>query len=263
MVAQVTTHYSFVKPDLSGSPTTWGQSLNADLDSIDALIYGNQQGVSPIGSITMFAGAAAPANWLICDGSAVSATTYAALYAIVGLAYTPGGALIGGNFNLPNLSQKFPLGASGGTLAATGGEAAHTLTAAELAPHAHPITDVSHSHGGSQGSHSHNVYQDAHSHSAYQDSHNHSYTQPTNYAGYTGQYPSTASVGSTTGTTSTAQPAVHIDSQQPAVHADTQQPAVYISPQNTGLTTTQNAGGGGAHNNMPPYLAINFIIRYQ
>ena len=24
-----------------------------------------------------------------------------------------------------------------------------------------------------------------------------------------------------------------------------------------------NAGGGGAHNNLPPYVSVNFVIRYQ
>ncbi len=28
------------------------------------------------------------------------------------------------------------------------------------------------------------------------------------------------------------------------------------------VTSTENSGGGGAHNNMQPFLAINFIIRY-
>src|SRR5258708_7335242 len=45
----------------------------------------------PIGSIVPFGGAAPPpTGWLICDGSLVSRTTYAALFAVIGARYGPG-----------------------------------------------------------------------------------------------------------------------------------------------------------------------------
>jgi hypothetical protein len=86
----------------------------------------NLGGGTPAGAIVMFGGAAAPAGWLLCDGSAVSQTTYAALFAVIGLAFgNPGG----GNFNLPDLRQRFPLGkaasGTGSTLGGTGGEIDH------------------------------------------------------------------------------------------------------------------------------------------
>ena len=46
-------------------------------------------------------------------------------------------------------------------------------------------------------------------------------------------------------------------------NTDAQTSAISIQASGTGLSTTQNAGGGAAHNNLPPYLQINFIIRYQ
>ena len=80
----------------------------------------------PIGTIIMFAGGYAPANWLICDGSSLSTTgTYAGLFAQIN--YTYGGS--GANFNLPNLQGVFPIGAGNGAqigglgLGAMGGEA--------------------------------------------------------------------------------------------------------------------------------------------
>ena len=36
--------------------------------------------------------------------------------------------------------------------------------------------------------------------------------------------------------------------------------AAYVSNSTTGITI-QNTGGGGAHNNMQPYVVVNFIIK--
>ena len=62
---------------------------------------GNVVGLTP-GFIAPFAGSTAPAGWLVCDGSAVSRTTYAKLFAVIGTTYGSGD----GNttFNLPNQS---------------------------------------------------------------------------------------------------------------------------------------------------------------
>ena len=68
----------------------------------------------PVGVVQAFAGNATPAGWLLCDGSAVSRTTYAALFAVIGTTYGTGD----GNttFNLPDLVDKFVQGnATSGT----------------------------------------------------------------------------------------------------------------------------------------------------
>jgi microcystin-dependent protein len=71
---------------------------------------------APTGTITMWGGAIAspPAGWLICNGAAVSQAGYAALYAILGTKY---GVDTGGNFTLPNFSNKFAYGANEGASA--------------------------------------------------------------------------------------------------------------------------------------------------
>lgn len=60
------------------------------------------------GMISMYAGTSAPAGFLLCDGSAVSRTTYADLYAITGDSYGAGDGAT--TFNVPDLRSSFPLG---------------------------------------------------------------------------------------------------------------------------------------------------------
>ena len=262
MAETTTPNYGWTMPDPGASANTWGATLNATTQKVDAQVFVNAGRGVEIGSGALWFTATPPANWLICDGSSLStAAPYDKLFAVIGYKYGGSGA----NFNLPPLANFFPLGASAtNALASTGGEATHVLTVAELAAHAHPITDVAHSHTAQQNAHSHNASQGAHTHNASQDPHAH--TVPDNTvigsgSGLTNGGASFSLHGSPT--TSTAQPPVHIDTQQPPVFVDTQQPAVGVNASGTGLSTTNNAGSGAAHNTMPPYLAINFIIKYQ
>lgn len=71
------------------------------------------QGI-PIGVVQAFAGSTTPQGWLLCDGSAVSRTDYADLYAVIGDTYGAGDGT--STFNLPNLTDKFIQGnATAGT----------------------------------------------------------------------------------------------------------------------------------------------------
>lgn len=119
----------------------------------------------PSGSVLATARASAPAGYLLCDGAAVSRTTYAALFAAIGTAFNTGGEA-GTDFRLPNFNGRSPMGV--GTATGAGGETAHTLgqtmgeethlnTAAQAATksHGHGITDPGHRHAlvlrGNQG----------------------------------------------------------------------------------------------------------------
>lgn len=59
----------------------------------------------PPGMIVPYAGTAAPSGWLSCNGSAVSRTTYAALFAAIGTTYGAGDGST--TFNLPNTQGVF------------------------------------------------------------------------------------------------------------------------------------------------------------
>lgn len=97
----------------------------------------------PSGAILMYGAAAAPTGWLLCDGTPVSRTTYAALFTAISTTYGAGDGST--TFNLPDLRQRFPLGkaasGTGNTLGGTGGAIDHTHTSA-----AHTHTVASHTH---------------------------------------------------------------------------------------------------------------------
>lgn len=63
----------------------------------------------PTGTLHAFAGATAPLGYLLCDGTAVSRTTYASLFAVVGTTYGSGNGST--TFNLPDLRGRVPVGA--------------------------------------------------------------------------------------------------------------------------------------------------------
>jgi microcystin-dependent protein len=260
MVESVTKNYGWVKPELQKSPSTWGGFLNTDLDNIDALVFANQQGIAPVGQGALWFTNTPPANWLLCNGASLSTTTYAGLFAVFG--YTYGGS--GANFNLPNLQGKFPLGVtSPAAPGAAGGAFTAPIGVANLPPHAHPITDVAHSHTAQQNAHAHNVATGSHAHSVSTGAHSHGGVLVSSGVtggapagiGFVGNVGNTAGVGDLGGSTSTV--------GNLGGNTDTQQPAVGVNASGTGLSTTQSTGSGTPLPVVPPYLTINFIVRYQ
>ena len=72
---------------------------------------GSQAGgfeIIPSGTILPFGGSSVPGNFLLCDGSNVSRTTYARLFAVIGTAYGTGDG--SGTFGLPDLRDRVALG---------------------------------------------------------------------------------------------------------------------------------------------------------
>ena len=70
----------------------------------------------PVGAIIAYGGSSAPAGWLMCNGQAVSRTTYSSLFAIVGTAYGAGDGST--TFNLPNYTDRVAQGLGRGYVAA-------------------------------------------------------------------------------------------------------------------------------------------------
>lgn len=91
----------------------------------------------PVGGGFDWFGTADPSpELMICDGRAISRTTYAGLFLQIGTTFGVGNGTT--TFNIPSTADRVLVGVSG-TIArgATGGEKTHTQTVTELASHAH------------------------------------------------------------------------------------------------------------------------------
>ena len=130
------------------------------------------------GLITAFAGATAPAGWLLCDGSQISRSTYGALDGVLGETYgtyTDGSGGVGrSHLRLPDLRGRATVGA--GTLIGDGGSGSAAVSgaaSAEVLPGTAAGTETvtitasvpSHTHtvtGG--GAHTHTIANTSHTH---------------------------------------------------------------------------------------------------
>lgn len=120
--------------------TAWVQALVAEV----------KKAVTPVGMVAPFAGSSAPTGWLLCDGRAISRTTYAALFAVLGTQY---GSTNATDFKIPDLRGRVATGldatptqadtvtrlnqAWSNTLGGSGGSASVVLTEAQLPAHKH------------------------------------------------------------------------------------------------------------------------------
>lgn len=284
----------------------------------DSILASHFNEIVPIGVVLPYAGASAPTGFLLCDGSAVSRTTYSALFAIISTTFGVGDGST--TFNLPDMRSRMPIGAGtagtfatsflagavdtgtdqitvtsndslktgtavvltttgslpGGlslattyyviyvsstviklatslanaiagtainitsqgsgthtatvtytarSLGAVGGEESHAITVAEMGAHDHggvTSTDGAHTHSISDPGHTHTID-----------------VVPSDQDG-------SGSNGSISGSKSTGVGYTGISINSGGSHSHT------ISSQ----------GGSTAHNNMTPYLALNFIIKY-
>lgn len=96
----------------------------------------------PIGSQVPYGSTTPPANWLVCDGSYVSKTTFAELYDVIGDSYLDGGTAPEGTFRLPNKKGRKSVGYDSedtdfNAIGKKGGSKTHTLTINEMPSHTH------------------------------------------------------------------------------------------------------------------------------
>jgi microcystin-dependent protein len=186
-----------------------------------------------VGEVKNFAGTALPTGYLWCDGAAISRTTYADLFLVIGTAYGAGDGST--TFNVPNMQGRTAVGpgfsAGSGptrTRGEYGGASEVALTAAQQnAPHWHTVWDVGHRHtfGGA------------------------------------GSDPPGHRILGAVGFWS----ALHLASDMtPGAAWWINAPDFYWTDHSySGVQHADWDGAGWAHENMPPFTVVNFIIAYQ
>lgn len=117
------------------------------LDTGSAWVTLNAVPVEPPGTLKITARPTPDAGWLFADGSAVSRTTYAALFGVIGTTYGTGNGT--STFNLPDFRDKAVMGAGPtNALGTSPGAPTHN----HVSPaHAHTLPD--HAHGMADHSH--------------------------------------------------------------------------------------------------------------
>lgn len=202
---------------LRGNLTSLGSRLDPGLSAAGLIRLDNSAGltgplgvasggtgittdIAPVGCMYVWTTTTAPSGFLLCDGSAVSRTTYSGLFAVIGTTYGAGDGST--TFNVPDVRGRVVImvdgiaarvtsastnGANADTIGGVGGAETHTLTTNELPSHSHT-------------------------------------QQQSN---------------STSGTN-----------------------ANFLSANIVATLATTSTGGGGAHSNTQPWLALEYIIRY-
>jgi microcystin-dependent protein len=178
-------------------------------------------GLVPTGAVIPFAGSTPPAGWILADGSSKLRAEYPALFAVISTTY---GAVDGTHFTLPNLCGRVPVGA--GTPATPNGTTVRTLAGTGGQESVRLTADQSgtpaHSHGVSDPGH-------VHTSNMYHD-----------VFGTTGAGATLGLAAGTSGGRSSATRGAY-----------------------TNVTVTSNApaDAAAAHENMPPFIGLNYIIK--
>lgn len=103
--------------------------------------------VLPAGCIMPFAGTSAPTSWVACDGSAISRSTYATLFAAIGTTWGSGDGST--TFNVPDLRGMFLRGTgtnATGSSSGAAGPSVGSYVADTFQGHYHSVSDPGHSH---------------------------------------------------------------------------------------------------------------------
>jgi microcystin-dependent protein len=245
--------------------------------------------MTPVGAISAWAGATAPDGYLLCDGALKSRETYAELFAVIGTTYGAGDGST--TFALPDLKRRVIVGkdsaAPFNALGNYGGEETHVLSVAELAAHGHTLSGSVSADSG--GAHTHSLTGDSgaqsqdHTHNVNPDSFtvsggSHTHTVPDagvnirNYytldgssgAAYSTYDVSIASSGShshtvnvpDTTSTGVSQGHTHDLSSGSAAEGGAHTHTCTVS------LSVDNAGSNTGHNNLQPYIVLNYIIKH-
>jgi microcystin-dependent protein len=201
----------------------------------------------PTGTVLPYAASSAPTGYLICNGDAISRSTYADLFNIIGTTYGVGNGST--TFNLPDLRGRVPAGADdiGGsdagrldtsnTLGTGIGNQNHTLLDSQIPAHNHSVS-VSGSQNVNSGGHS------------VDHSHNMNFRISNNVS----------LGGNALGLMQDNWSSLNVSKTTSGVNADHSH-NFNVSFTSTGNASTLGVTGGNPHPNMQPTILLNYIIK--
>ena len=229
----------------------------------------------PTGTVVPFAGSTAPTGWLLCAGQAIDRILYSDLFSVISTTYGSGNGT--STFNIPDLRGRVPValdnmnGTDAGRLSAanslgtTGGKEDHQLTTAELASHSHSATANSATLATVEaGSHVHSVTVSL----SDSGTHNHSFRMGRVRADEYLDNRAYMAGGTTIDNEGLGTNTYNFDHNTviKEVGNHNHSATATVTPGSgahthslTGNTGTQ--GSNTAHNNMQPYILLNYIIK--
>jgi microcystin-dependent protein len=131
----------------TGIPTapTASAGTNTTQIATTAFVTAASAATVPAGFLSMWPTATAPSGYLLCNGAAVSRTTYAGLFAVIGTTFGAGDTTT--TFNLPDYRDRMPIGAGTTYAAASTGGSKDAI----VVTHTHSLTDPGHLHAFDYG----------------------------------------------------------------------------------------------------------------
>lgn len=221
--------------------------------------------VFPPGMMVEYGGNTAPSGWLLCNGAEYQINSYPALYAAIGTAFGGNGTT---TFRVPDRRGRVGVGAGQGTgltnrtLGQSGGQETVTLNVSQIPSHNHGINDPGHSHAVSDPGHNHGVRDLGHNHALYSIT-----SDPPYVSSQTDGFQAKFGVGvagedaankAYLNTNLEGTPLVSTHGADISIYGN--RTGISLSAASTGITTNTQ-GGNGSHENMPPFVVLNYIIK--
>ena len=143
----IATKADLLSPTFSGTPTAPTAAMGTSTTQLATTAFATAAVSGFTGAMLMWPTATAPTGFLLCNGQTVSRTTYAALFAVLGVVFGSGDGST--TFTLPDYRDRLPIGAGttysanskGGSKDAVVVSHTHTATTGSAGAHSHSLTD--------------------------------------------------------------------------------------------------------------------------
>jgi microcystin-dependent protein len=235
----------------------------------------------PTGVIMMWSQPSPPTGFLICDGSLVSRSTYAALFSALSNGVIWGTGNGSTTFALPDMRGLFVRGvdqgagrdpnAAGRTAIATGGATGNNAGSYEadaFTQHTHAVSDAGHNHTQNSHNHTqdaHNHTQNAHSHGITDGGHRHNWSVANNVTGGNiisgGSVAAGTSTGSAINSATTGVTVNNATAVNQSTTATNQATTASNNPANSNITVGNSASASAGSETRPKNVYVYYIIK--